>query len=507
MERMPEVQLDRRSDTPLFRQIADSIRREIQTGVLAGGVKLPASRVLAKRLGVHRRTVVAAFAALCQQGWLSSGVGQGTFVREREAGAAGEATGESSVPLRAFSWDLAIQRRPPDVPDPWKYWPPGPEPERTIHFMGATADPSLFPTEDFRLCLEQVFRDLGASALEYGPPEGFGPLREWVSESLRARGVRVDPDGILIVSGSQQGLDLVSRLLVRDGETVLVEEPGYANGYRLFQANGARAIGVPVDGDGLRLDHLEALAGRHSARLLYTMPVFQNPTGVCLAADRQAPLLEICARRSLPIVEDHFDADLYYDGAPPRPLKAIDERDQVILLGSFSKILFPGLRLGWLAAPRALRAPLLELKRTADFSTGLLVQCAINFFCRQGRLGQHLERVRRIYGKRLREMLESMERDFPPGTNWTRPRGGLTLWVTLPPGADAWELLQSARGEGVDFSPGTLFHAGGGGREHFRLSWIRETEERIRRGVAVLGSLAGRLTARTEPVSASGPFF
>jgi 2-aminoadipate transaminase len=373
--------------------------------------------------------------------------------------------------------------------------------------MGATADPSLFPTEDFRACLEDVFRELGADALEYGPPEGFGPLREWVAELLGARGVAVDPDQVFIVSGSQQGLDLISRLLVREGDSVLVEEPGYTNGFRLFQANGARAVGVELDGGGLRLDALAAQVEGRGARLLYTMPVFQNPTGTCLAEDRRGTLLDLCARHALPIVEDQFDADLSYDGEPPRPLKSMDERDQVVLLGSFSKILFPGLRLGWMAVPRPLLAPLRELKQMSDLSSGLLSQCAMNLFCRRGLLARHLTRVRQVYGGRLSVMLESLEREFPSGTRWTRPRGGLTLWVTLPPGSDTWELLQAARREGVEFSPGALFFPGGGGSEHLRLSWIRESEERIRRGIALLGSLVANQKPSAGVLTAPGPFF
>jgi 2-aminoadipate transaminase len=207
----------------------------------------------------------------------------------------------------------------------------------------------------------------------------------------------------------------------------------------------------------------------------------------------------------MPVIEDRFDAELVYDGLVPEPLRAQDREGLVVLLGSFSKILFPGLRLGWMVVPPQLAAPLRELKQLADFSSGLLAQYAMDLYCRRGLLDRHLERVRGIYGSRLRVMLEAMNREFPSGVEWTRPRGGLTLWVSLPPGVDSLELLAQARREGVDFSPGPLFFPSGGGTGSMRLSYIREPEERIRKGIAVLGRLLRAETPEGRPAAA--PFF
>lgn len=537
MERWPEIRLSRETEQPLYAQIAAAIRREIQAGLLPAGVKLPSSRALAKRLAVHRRTVIAAFERLESEGLVSSGVGQGTFVRDRRGDShRGERTARSgetpgvthesgyadpravddalAAPFGTgedpydgpFPWETMLRRRGGSRPEFWRPWMRPAASGDTIRFMGATADPSLFPAGDFRQVLDEVFRDEGSSALEYGPPEGSMRLRSWVAEMLADRGVTVEPERILIVSGSQQGLDLIARLLLRDGESVLVEEPGYTNGFRLFQAQGARTIGVPVDEGGLRPDRIEAAAGRMRPRFLYLMPHFQNPTGVSLDPARYDALFEVCRRLRLPIVEDQFDADLFYEGEAPVPLMAHDPREQVVLLGSFSKILFPGLRLGWLVAPPALLEPLRELKQLADFSSSLLTQHAMERFCRRGLLDRHLERVRAVYRARLAAMIGAMAAEFPPGVTWTRPKGGLTLWVTLPPEGDAIEVLAAARREGVDFSPGPLFYPNGGGGGHLRLSWIRETEERIARGIAVLGQLLRGSRERAVPGAASGPF-
>jgi 2-aminoadipate transaminase len=519
--------LVRGGGVPLYRQIAEAIRTHILAGTLTTGIKLPSSRELAKGLRVHRRTVVAAFQLLEQGGLVRSGVGQGTFVAGRSApggesvlrrppesggaGTRGYSASSQGRPIpddesgTLFSWE-AFLRRPEGPADFWRYVGREGTAPGAIRFTGATADPALFPTDDFRGVLDDAFRLYGSGALEYGPTEGYAPLREWVAERLRGRGVGVDPDEVMIVSGSQQGLDLVARLFLRDGDAVMVEEPGYPNGFRVFQAAGARVTGVPLDEGGLRLDLLERVARRDRPRLLYTMPIFQNPTGLSLATERTRPLLDLCGRLGLPVVEDQFDADLFYEGPLPRPLKAADDRGLVLLLGSFSKILFPGLRLGWLVVPRPLLPALHELKQMTDFSSGLLAQCAMDLYCRRGLLDRHLERVRAIYGARLQVMLQALEGEFPPEVRWTRPRGGLTLWVSLPPGLDALDLWAQARREGVDFTPGPVFFPSGGGNGHFRLSYIRETEERIRRGIALLGSLAKASMARGAAPSAAGPF-
>jgi 2-aminoadipate transaminase len=522
--------LDRSSSEALYRQIAEAVRVDVVGGRLTPGMKLPSTRVVADTIGVHRRTVVQAFRLLETEGWVVSGVGQGTFVAHHSAQLRSGPDPEDGLPLPTgvrqdrfsahpdgrggtqgvrgpFSWDAVLRRRPLTMPEAWRYWTQGRDAAGMIRFTGATADPSFFPTEDFRAIVDEVFKTHGSSALDYGPTEGYMPLREWVSDRLESRGVFVEPDQVMIITGSQQGLDLISRLLVGEGDTAAVEEPGYTNGFRLFQVSGARALGVPVDDGGLRCDILEQACAAASPRLLYLMPIFQNPTGLCLEENRIPALLDICARYHVPIVEDQFDADLFYEGSQPKPVKAQDGAGRVVLLGSFSKILFPGLRLGWVVLPPALIAPLRELKQMADFSSGLLAQFAMNLYCRRGLLDLHLARVREVYGARLRAMLSALETHFPARVQWTRPRGGLTLWVTMPEGVDSLDLLQQARREGVDFSPGSLFYPNGGGTRNLRLSYIRETEERIARGVETLGSLLKTNLARAEQAPAAGPFF
>ncbi len=476
-----EILLNREEQLPLYRQIATALRRSILNGALPEGARLPSTRDLAKHLGVHRKTVVQAFGRLESLGLVEAGVGQGTFIK---------GPGANRNPVHptegSFDWSripASLTRRDDEI---WDFVLRDPVPEGTIRLNGATADPENFPTETLREIFDEVLCENGTAALDYGPPAGFLPLREWLAHRLSRPGRLIDPSQVMIVNGSQQGLDVVARALLRPGDRVIVEEPSYSNGFRLFQAHGAEIAGVAMDGGGIRVDRLRRTLADAPAKLAYLMPIFQNPTGTVLDESRIEPILQATAEHDVPILEDHFDADLVYDGPLPTPIHEKDERGQVILLGTFSKILFPGLRLGWLVLPRGAIDTMVEAKQMADLSTGLLVQHAMNLYCRRGLLDEHLSRVRAINGRRLDVLLESLDAHMPDGVSWTRPRGGLTLWLTLPKGCDSLSLFQSARREGVEVSPGPLFFANGGGTENLRIGYLRESEERIVEGVCRL---------------------
>jgi len=492
------IDVDRTSSMPLYEQIATSLRQTIVDGRLQPGERLPSTRELATTLRVHRKTVMQAFRSLEGEGWVTSGVGQGTFVAKRHPlpgstdlpnlTPSADPRSGSSTSGYGFSWsDKFHPVRMAEVE--WDYWLDSPVRDDAIRFDAATADPEYFPVGDFRELLQEVLEVEGSRVLDYGPSRGYAPLREWLAGRINRRGIEVSADQVLIVNGSQHGLDLVARLLFRSGERVLVEEPSYRNGFRLFQALGAEVVGVPIDEKGIDPVALHARAAQ-GARLLYTMPIFQNPTATVLAEERIEPILEITRAAGIPILEDHFDADLLYEGSPPVSIKSRDRYDQVILSGTFSKILFPGLRLGWLILPQDLVEPMKQLKQTTDLSSGLLAQWAMNLYCRRGHLDAHLETVTAIHRRRLAVTEESLEKYFPPGSDWPRPRGGMSCWVSLPDDVNLFALSQAARREGVEFSPGPLFYPRGGGEHQLRLVYVRETEERIRKGIETLGRLA-----------------
>jgi DNA-binding transcriptional MocR family regulator len=492
-----DIRIDRASSRPIYQQVAAALREGVGAGRLTDGTRLPSTRSLAHSLGVHRNTVVEAYRMLEREGRVRSGVGAGTFVcaPARAAASAREASGG-----QVFHWGRLLRDGRAAEAGPSRWLAPrasgvAPDP---IQLTGAIADRRQFPLEDFASCMRGVLADADAGALDYGTPEGDESLRGWVVDWLRAAGVEgLDCGRVFIVSGSQQGLDLLARLLLAPGDAVVVEAPTYHGACAALSQAGARLPTVPLDPEGLSLDALQERVAEDEPKFLYTMPGFQNPTGITLSPARRAALLQLARRERLAIVEDHFDSELYYAGERPRPLLADDPDGQVIHLGTFSKMLFPGLRLGWLVVPPGLVEPVRRLRWAADLSSATLAQRAMDRFCRSGCLERHLTRIRRVNARRLEAMLRALAERFPREARWTRPTGGLTLWVDLPEAVDTLELFEAAAARGVLFSPGTLFYPDGGGRHGMRLSFNRESEARIARGVEVLGRMIGeRLRAR-----------
>ncbi len=523
------IRLDRETGVPCYRQIAEDIRRRIVTGVLEPGARLPSTRALAEQLGVHRNTIVAAYRLLELEGQVRSTVGAGTFVTGAEAPRRGLAASAHSAvaadaldtdrpsgpagPPARFSWQGLLRLPGSREADPavWMRAAESAGGDHPILLNGAVPDSRLFPMDEFSACLQEVLGQADPQLLEYGPTEGYGPLRAWISEWMAQSGVGgMDPARVFIVSGSQQALDLIARLFVAPGDRVLIEGPTYTGAQAVLREAGARLETVPVDGEGLVVAAVAEALRREPARFLYLMPCYQNPTGVSLSETRRRELLALAERSRLAIVEDHYTSPLHYRGAPPRPLLADDRRGQVIHLGTFSKILFPGLRLGWVVVPAELDAPLKRLRWATDLSTGTFSQQILERFCRTGRLARHIERVREVNTRRLDAMLGALEEHFPQGATWTRPLGGMTLWTTLPEQIDTLELLRETAARGVVYTPGAAFYPNGGGRNAMRLSFNRESESRIRKGVRLLSEIiktrlrAGRASRR--PAREAVPF-
>jgi 2-aminoadipate transaminase len=260
-----------------------------------------------------------------------------------------------------------------------------------------------------------------------------------------------------------------------------------------------------MDGEGLLPGALEETFARRPVKLLYCMPTFQNPTGVSMSRERRGAILALARRCGVAVLEDTFDSDLRYRGKEEAPLRCLPGGEDVLLLGTFSKILFPGLRLGWLVAPAPLHGAIGRLRRSADLAAGLLAQAAVHRFCEKGLLDRHLDHVRGVNARRLKVLVESMRRCFPDEVRWTEPEGGMSLWVTLPSNVDSVEVLLEARRLGVNFSPGPLFHADAGGSNAFRLSFTLEKEERIAEGVRILGEILRMKIAEPRGVPDDAP--
>jgi DNA-binding transcriptional MocR family regulator len=332
-------------------------------------------------------------------------------------------------------------------------------------------------------------REHGRELLQYGHPQGYLPLREYISSRLVRYSIIAPPEQIIIVSGSQQGIDLLLRVFVDPGERVIVEAPTYSGLLPALLHHECEITSVPVGAMGMDLDLLEQLLAKQPTRLIYSMPNFHNPTGATLDLVGRKRLVEITARYGIPLVEDDYEKDLRFEGTPIVPVKALDMGGTVIYMGTFSKGLFPGVRIAWIAASNEIIERLVLAKRYADLHTNLVMQAAMAEFCLQGHYDTHLRRLHKIYRLRRRKLLAAMEREFPSEVSWTRPEGGYTLWVTMPPQVNARSLLVAAKKQGVSFTPGDQFYLADGGAHSFRLCFSRADAEQIDQGIAILGAL------------------
>ena len=342
-----------------------------------------------------------------------------------------------------------------------------------------------FPVEAMAEATARVLRDSGREALQYAASEGYGPLREWIATRLAAQGLDADPARILVTTGSQQGLDLVGKVMIDPGSRVAVESPTYLGALQAFNAYEPDFVAVDGDADGPRP---EALAAAMPARFLYLLPNFQNPSGRCLPDARRRALAAAAADAGLPIVEDDPYGELWYDAPPPPPVAA-HAGENAVHLGSFSKVLAPGLRLGWIVAPKALHPKLLQAKQASDLHTPGFNQRVVHELVKDGFLETHVPAIRARYRAHRDAMRAALERHLPPGCRWALPSGGMFFWVTLPDGLDATALLPQAVEAGVAYVPGAPFFAGGGHANTLRLSFVTVPPDGIDRGVALLGGV------------------
>jgi 2-aminoadipate transaminase len=358
-----------------------------------------------------------------------------------------------------------------------------------ISFAGGLPAPELFPVDAVKSAANLVLGQNGSAALQYGPSEGHMPLREWIADEVQQRGISAKASDVLVTNGSQQVLDLVGKLFLNAGDVVLTENPTYLAAIQAFQTFEARFVPVPTNEHGLIPEALPELIRQHRPKLLYTIPNFQNPTGVTLTAERRQTLARLAAEHKLIIIEDDPYGKLRYSGSVVPPVKHWDESGCVIYASTFSKTIAPGLRLGWVVAPAEVFSRLLILKQASDLHTSSFDQRVAYAYLTQNDQTAQLERVRCAYGERFDVMNAALRAAMPAGYAWTRPEGGMFLWVTGPATLDGTELLSRAIERKVAFVPGRDFFPGVGGKNHLRLNFSNSTPERIREGVRRLGEL------------------
>lgn len=353
-----------------------------------------------------------------------------------------------------------------------------------ISFAGGLPSPDTFPVQAMREASERVLTLDGRAALQYAASEGLPQLREWVAHDLAKQGMQVSPDQVLITTGSQQGLDLIAKVLIDAGSKILVETPTYLGALQAFMPMEPEVVSVDSDDEGVDADDLRAKAA--GARFIYLLPNFQNPTGRTMTEARRAAVARAALDAGLPVIEDNPYGDLWFDQAPAASLSS-RLPDQSLYLGSFSKILAPGLRLGYVVAPRAIYPKLLQAKQAADLHTPSFNQRVVAEVLKDGFIDRHVPTIRALYKRQCEAMLEALAREMAGlDVHWNRPAGGMFLWARLPAGMDAVQLLPHAVEKNVAFVPGAAFYAAQPVNETLRLSFVTSTVEQIRTGVAAL---------------------
>ncbi len=498
-----EIPLDRDSALPLYLQIQQHLTRLIREGALAPHTPLPATRQLAADLGVNRITVSNAYAELEAAGLVYAQTGRGTFVGELPTG-----TPLNRAPAQDDTqplWQQALAARPlPSTDGQWRRLMGQANGPGVISFAGGVPDLDTFPVDDFRKAMQAVFSRDGQAALDYDPVQGYPPLREAIARFLGEQGIAVGADEIFIASGSQQALSLAAMALCRPGDTVLVESPTYANALQLFRWLETRLVGIPMDDEGMRVDLLEHLLQHQRPRLLYTIPTFHNPTGATLSGRRRRELLALAGRYGLPVIEDDYLGDLRYDGAREPSLRALDRDGNVIHVSTFSKMLMPGPRVGYVLARGPLLERLVDLKRQTDLGTSGLIQRALEVYIGEGRWRAHTRRVSRVYRGRRDAMAAAMQQHFPPQAQWSTPKGGFFVWVRLPEGVSIHDLYRAALERGVAFAPGPLFFPGPPAYPAFRLSFAGHPPERIAEGIERLSEALREVLGRERSAELPG---
>jgi 2-aminoadipate transaminase len=377
-----------------------------------------------------------------------------------------------------------------------------------ISFGGGLPAPDVFPLEQVREACDRVLREHGALALQYGTTEGYQPLREQIARHTARYHIEVNPENILITSGSQQALDLIGKIFINRGDRILVEEPTYLGALQAWNAYGAQYVTVPIDKEGMNTDYLEE-ALRTGPKFIYVLSNFQNPTGVTISLERRIKLVEMADRYGVPIIEDDPYGQLRFEGEHLPSVVTLDDRfrnhnggnyhGNVIYLSTFSKTLSPGLRLGWVIAPEEVIRKLVNAKQGTDLHTPTFNQLVAHEVSRGGFLDQHVKVIRAVYKERRDVMLAAMDRYFPAEVDWTQPAGGLFLWGVLPEYLNSADVLRDAIEKKVAFVPGEPFYPNGGGHNTMRINFSYASPEKIQEGISRLGEVLHNKVMEKSP--------
>ncbi|WNR42880.1 MocR-like pyridoxine biosynthesis transcription factor PdxR [Paenibacillus roseipurpureus] len=463
---------DRSSSKSLYQQIADDLERRISYGEFPPGSLLPSERKLAEQLGVNRSTVILAYAELRALGIIESHTGSGTRVSKYKWGV---------TPTHTPNWHRYVEGGSflPNLPFLRRIREVLQQDKSMIDFASGELASDLSPVEEINILMgENHYTEY----LGYDNPQGFVPLREeLVSYLSQYRDIRTTESSILITSGSQQSLFLITQCLLTPGDAVAIEDPSYCYSLPMFQSAGLRLFRLPVDDKGVRPEDIRSLYKKHRIKMIFINPNFQNPTGAVLDADRRIELLDVASELGLPIVEDDPFSLTAYDGSPPQPLKSIDPIGSVLYIGSFSKIAASGLRIGWMVAPHSVVERLADARQQMDFGLSVVPQRVAAQFLKSHYFQPHLGRLRThlLYKRDL--LIEALQHELPDLVSFTIPQGGLHLWCKIIPEVNDNKLLEESIRRGVIFVPGSVYGSDSG---YVRFTFARARADEIRSGIS-----------------------
>jgi GntR family transcriptional regulator/MocR family aminotransferase len=479
------ITLDAKSGTPLYRQLYNCLRKAILTGQLAPGARLQSSREISRELGVSRNTVVNAFEQLLAEGYLEGQVGSGTYVSRalpeellnvkammRSARGAGGKDPGLSVRGKVFA---AFARHVQRSSEPMRAFQPG------VPALDA------FPFETWSKIASRHWRRPASSLLGYGESQGHAPLRRAIASYLGvARAVRCTPEQVIIVDGGQMAFDLIARVLLDPGDTAWMEEPGYPGARAALISSGARLVYVPVDDEGLSVTAGARLDA--SARLIYVTPSHQFPLGMTMSLPRRLALLEWASRAGAWVMEDDFDSEYRYEGRPISSLQGLDTDGRVVYIGTFSKVLFPSLRLGYIVAPPALVEAFVSARAMVGRHSPSVEQSILTDFIEEGHFGRHIRRMRMLYAERQAFLIEALTKECGDLLEVEPSAAGIQLVAWLPEGLDDPEVSRAAAAHGVEARPMSIFYAGQPPRGGLELGYAAFNRQEMRRGAAQLSA-------------------
>ncbi|TDT47635.1 PLP-dependent aminotransferase family protein [Fonticella tunisiensis] len=464
MKYYESIVLNRDSKEPMYIQLYEGIKSLIENGSIKGDEKLPTIRKFAEKLGVNNVTVVNAYKLLEQKGYVYSKVGSGTYARGAKESHVYGSIDTASINIHHGYIKLG---------------------KNEINFSTSTPNPELFPVTDFKEVLNEVLDRDGGFAFGYQESQGYYPLRESIRDYLEEKDVSVNTENIHVISGAQQGIDIVAKALIGFNDTVIVESPTYTGAIAAFKSRGANIIEVPIRRDGIDTKELEEVLKTTDVKLIYVMTSFQNPTGVSYSQDKKLQLLYLAQKYNVYILEDDYLSELRFYGEGSMPIKSLDAKNKIIYLKSFSKIFMPGIRLGFLVAPDVISRRILSAKHNTDISTSSLMQRAFDLYLRKRKWQEHLNLMLRIYKERYDVLIYELKRKMPY-VYFEEPEGGIHIWGKT----DLESSILSSIGQqkGVLIAPGRVFYIDDKESSYFRISFAGVEKDKISEGVELLNA-------------------